>query len=376
MMALLLVSLAIRLAWGLSRPAELGAELPDQREYLMTAKNLLAGEGLQFFDRRFNSDVYAFRSPGYPTFVAMCGASPRIVRAAQAVIDTSTVLAIYLLARRWLDRRASLVAAAFVGFNPFLIFFAGLILSETLFTAALAWGYAMVARKQLVGLVPLAIAVSVRPATMLLPPIVCAIAAWPSRRAVMGWFQLGIAASFAVLFPWALRNHQTLGAWVWTTTNTGQTAWDGFRPGATGASDLATAPAVPEIKGLSEVDRDRVLGQLGRHYMLENIPRSVGLAVKKIARTWSPVPLSDEYASARNTIIGLCYALPLFVLTLVGLFRRNLPGPAKALCLLPAVYFTATVAISVGSLRYRIPAEPPMAVIAASVFVRRSTHGA
>jgi hypothetical protein len=35
--------------------------------------------------------------------------------------------------------------------------------------------------------------------------------------------------------------------------------------------------------------------------------------------------------------------------------------------LIPAIYFTAVHMLSVGSLRYRIPAEPPMAVIAASV---------
>jgi hypothetical protein len=40
------------------------------------------------------------------------------------------------------------------------------------------------------------------------------------------------------------------------------------------------------------------------------------------------------------------------------------------LLMLPAVYFTLLHALSVGSLRYRIPAEVPMAVIAASALVR------
>jgi hypothetical protein len=34
--------------------------------------------------------------------------------------------------------------------------------------------------------------------------------------------------------------------------------------------------------------------------------------------------------------------------------------------LLPALYFTAVHALSVGSLRYRVPAEPPLAVLAAA----------
>jgi hypothetical protein len=34
--------------------------------------------------------------------------------------------------------------------------------------------------------------------------------------------------------------------------------------------------------------------------------------------------------------------------------------------MVPAIYFTAAVAFSVGSLRYRLPADVPMAVVAAS----------
>ena len=63
-----------------------------------------------------------------------------VVRLAQALLDTSTVLAIYLLARRFREERGALVAAAIVAVNPFLIYFSGLVLSETLFTAMLAWG--------------------------------------------------------------------------------------------------------------------------------------------------------------------------------------------------------------------------------------------
>jgi hypothetical protein len=78
------------------------------------------------------------------------------------------------------------------------------------------------------------------------------------------------------------------------------------------------------------------------------------------------VPLSDEYASARNRVVGCAFGVPLMVLTLIGLFRRTLPIKVKLLCLLPAIYFSAGAAVTVGSLRYRIPAEPPMAVLAAA----------
>src|SRR4051812_17907873 len=142
LLGLLAGALAVRLAWGLDRGGAEGAidRLPDQREYLALGRNLLQGQGLKFFDPRFGDEVVAFRTPGYPLLVAACGGSVRAVRVAQAFIDTSTVLAAYLLARRWLSRRAALVAAGVVAGHPFFIYFTRLVLTQTLFTAMVGWG--------------------------------------------------------------------------------------------------------------------------------------------------------------------------------------------------------------------------------------------
>src|SRR5687768_18082744 len=51
---------------------------------------------LPSFPTRRSSDL------GYPVFVAVLGGSVRAVRVAQALLDTSTALAVYLLALRFL----------------------------------------------------------------------------------------------------------------------------------------------------------------------------------------------------------------------------------------------------------------------------------
>src|SRR5277367_1995354 len=112
--AILLVSLGARLLAGARQSDDL-SRLPDQREYLQLGRNLLAGRGLQFFDDRFGQIVWAWRTPGYPAFIAMCGGSISVVRVVQAVLDTSTVLAVYLLACGWSSRRVGLLAAVIVG---------------------------------------------------------------------------------------------------------------------------------------------------------------------------------------------------------------------------------------------------------------------
>jgi hypothetical protein len=151
--AILLVILLAALAWrlaGCSRADRLRrdrASCPISASISKSRGSFLAGDGFSFTDPRFTDRVYAYRTPGYPLLLAACRADVRAVRIVQAVIDTLTVLAAYLLARRALPPLACVFAAALVAFNPFLIYFCGLLLSETLFTAMLAWGTVLLLRR-------------------------------------------------------------------------------------------------------------------------------------------------------------------------------------------------------------------------------------
>ena len=409
---LLAVALAVRVAWVLAQPADADAieRLPDQREYLQLGQNLLHGHGLKFFDPRFRAEVYAFRTPGYPLLVAACGGDARAVRLAQALLDTSTVLAVYLLARRWLARGPSLFAAALVAFNPFLIYFTGLVLTETVFTAMLAWGMVLLLGPSrpasdsdseagagttwpatlvwLAGGLVLALSVLVRQSAAGLPLVLAVGAAFVNRGRGAPYHRrwpLPVGATMLlltvlVLLPWAHRNRRVLGEWVWTTTNGGITLYDGLNPDATGASDQSFVQSMPELRGMDELARSRHLSDLATEFVRRQPLRAAELAVEKARRTWSPVPLSQEYGGWKYRTVGLLYSLPLDVLVIVGLFRSPRRGGALALSvkvflLLPAIYFTAVHMLSVGSLRYRIPVEPPMAVIAASAAVLPGVGG-
>jgi hypothetical protein len=57
--------------------------------------------------------------------------------------------------------------------------------------------------------------------------------------------------------------------------------------------------------------------------------------------------------------------VPFYLVILVGLWLGPAPRAAKMFLAAPAVYFTMAHAVSVGSLRYRIPADVPMAVLVA-----------
>jgi 4-amino-4-deoxy-L-arabinose transferase-like glycosyltransferase len=382
--AVLISALLARLGWCLTRPATVDARLPDQFEYLQLGQNLITHHTLSFFDPRFSQHLLAYRTPGYPLLIGAMGAKPIAIRLLQALLDTFTVLAAYLLARRWLGPNWAVFAAAFVAFNPFLIYFTGLILSETLFTAMLAWGLVLLAYRPnfIWGGIVLALSIMVRPSAVMLPVLMGYLAVFvtrvrgESRRQSI--FGLPVGATMLlltglVLAPWAIRNRAVLGEWVPLTTNSGITQYDGFNPEATGASDqsFVSYPEFRQVIGLREVERDRVFSELASRYISETWRkqpmRLVKLTLSKLARIWSPIPLSSDFGSRKLYFAaGLFYSIPLDVLVVLGLWKGRLPRSAKAFLIGPAIYFTIVHALSVGSLRYRTPLEPILAILAAA----------
>jgi 4-amino-4-deoxy-L-arabinose transferase-like glycosyltransferase len=406
----LLLALLLRIGWGMVQPAQVDSRLPDQHEYLQLAQNLLAGDGLKFHDGRFGQDLYAYRSPGYPLFLAATGASPRPARLAQALLDTSTILAVYLLAGRWLTRGASLLAAIAVALNPFLIYFSGLILSETMFVAMLVWGMALLAwrRSWPLGGLLLALSVLVRPSALFLPALLAFLAAFMHRErpgwrpgatasapagdaagtsvgatgpalegAGHSWRPLAAGAAMLlltaiVLLPWGWRNQRLLGHWILLTTNGGITRLDGFNPAATGASDqrFIQQMDMQRLRGMDEVQRDRYFSAQADAYIRETWQQRPGrlleLAVRKTGRTWSPMPLSEDFRRPLYVLVGLAYTVPLYLLAAGGLLLGRLGRSGKCFLLAPAVYLTVIHVMSVGSLRYRLPAEPALAILAAA----------
>jgi len=382
--ALLVVALAIRLGWGFIHGDVVDSRLPDQAEYLDLAQNFLTGHGLNFYDSRFDEVVHAYRMPGYPLFVAL-GRTVHGVQFHQAILDTSTVLAAYLLARRWLGKGTSLLAAVLVAFNPFLVYFSGLVLSETLYTTLLMWGCVLLARLPnfLPGGMVLALSVLVRPSAAVLPILLGIVSLFVNYTPGLietkrRWLRLPVGASMLllvilVLLPWAIRNKLQVGHWVWLTTNGGATRYDGFNPDATGASDqrFLSAPEMRFLRHMGEVERDEYLSQQADNWIrdtLHNDPmRLARLTIVKIARTWSPIPLSAEYGS--NTLyklVAAAYSIPLLTLSVLGLWASRLPRSARLFLLSPVLYFTMIHAVTVGSLRYRVPVEPLLAVLAAA----------
>ncbi len=368
--AILAIALAVRLAWALVQPRTDAAinRLPDQREYLDLARNFLRDGSFHLFDPRFGQDVLAYRLPGYAIFEAVCGGSVGIVRLVQAVVDTSTVWATYLLAKQLSGSApGGLTAAAIIAANPFLIYFSGLLLTETVFTAAIVWATVAATRRALPAMIALlVVALYLRPTALVLGPAIATIATNSCGHRPYYWrTPLVVAGALLIsLLPWMGRNLHRLNAAVWTTTNDGITFYDGFHEGANGASDQRFVAGLPVLRSMNEVERSRYLSRQAWQWVSEHPKQLWRLSLRKIARGWSPVPLSQDFGRPLYRWVGGGYAVPFDLLCLLGLASRRVRCQSKSLLLVPAVVLTAVQVLTVGSIRYRVPAEPALAVLA------------
>ncbi len=374
----LCLGLSVRLALAILTPGPSGdglQKLPDQVEYVALAEAMLDFGPYAVTDERYvpPQTLVAQRMPGYPLFLAVLGTNETAARIVQALLDVLTAYAAFLLAKAAsVPGRWPLVAAAAIALDPLQAYFSSLLLTETTASACVAWGMLGVVRGRrrgvLLGLALLAIGVYLRPSMALVfLAVVFALAVLPRTRRI-SWplppMMTAVVCLVLLLLPWAARNKQVLGSWVWTTTNGGITLYDGWNFDNTdGGSDQSFVRRMPQLTLLTEVERDRYLRERAWQAVLADPPRAAVLSVKKVARTWSPWPRSAGTASA---IFAAAVAVPVLVLALFGVLVGRASRRARVLLAVPIVAISLAHAATVGSPRYRLPVAAPVAVLAAA----------
>jgi len=392
-------ALALRLAWVLLRWAKTGAafDYPDEELHWQLAANLFEKGTLVSDDGRF-----AARMPAYPLFLALFAwagdAGVMLARLAQAVLGGASSWIAYRIADATVGRKAGWVAGLLVCFDPYGIFFANLLLTEVLFTV-LALGLVACAlrvlldRKPRLGWPAIGVAILGAAAVMTRP----SSAGWIGLLWVVLWLldlpkklatrrvTVCLAAMAVCLLPWGLRNRAVIGDPAWLSANGGITLYDAQGPQADGSSNQAFVAEMPEIASLDEVERDRRYRDLAIEQMRKDPGRVISLAWVKFRRTWSLTPNVEEHSGGATAIASAVYTGVVLLGALVALIRlilwRGKSDAARrhrrllAQVWLPVIYFTLLHCIFIGSLRYRVPLMPMLAIAAASAWQWRSING-
>ena len=358
----------------------------DEDRFLRSAAELLAQGHF-----RVGDDV-AWEMPGTALFFAgatsLVNAPPlTAVRIANAgLVALQSVLLGLLAARVFHDRLAGLIAAAIGGFYPYLLFTQGLALSETPFTVLLTAGFlALYVWKDrgaridwsLIVAVGLLTAATLTKATLtIMPPILLAVSAIgrhpPSR--LLRIFAVAAAVYAALMSPWWVRNYALLGEFVPFSTSSTRNFYMGNSPFnplvATYGPDLpenwsmhqgVLLEAIP-----GELDRYRAFRDAALRYIVADPAGFFRRAAIKLVVFWNILPNAPAFQNWIYRAVGAASFGPVLALALLCLIQHRRWLVELLPFLVTIGYFTALYTITIPSIRYRLPIEPLLIVLAAS----------
>ncbi len=373
------------------------------------AVNLIEGHGYtRFADLHADSDL----PPLYPLFLAgvytVLGRDAIAVAVVQIGLDVLTVLLLFWIGRRIGGTTTGLLAAAFYGFYPYLLY-QNLTLNDTgLFILLLAAGIAAAYRAAdsttgqsagrdwlWAGALGVCFGLGALTKTWIVLVLPLLTLWWWRAVNLRAAIRLSAAAGVAlivVIAPWAIRNTRLHGQLVLISTNGGSNLHQGNNAcvadylargwDAQWVNCIEKAPAT-----LSETGADRWHCQQAITYLREHPGEWPRLFWTKLWVLWSPMIMpydlppdpylvddavlqfeSTAFQAAR--IVHVLYFTPLLLLGLAGLvlgWRDQRPvGPLVAVM----VAITITYLVFHPSTRYRSPVDPFIFVLAAYAVTR------
>jgi 4-amino-4-deoxy-L-arabinose transferase-like glycosyltransferase len=376
------VGLAVRLVYSL---VVMGDRTPtgDGREFHLLA-NVLAksGEYLQPFQYLYlhHSVPTTEKPPGYPALLALSSwlglDSYSAHRVLSCLLGASAVVLIGRLGRRVAGDRIGLLAAAIAALYPALWMLDASLRSESLYLPLIALALLLAYERRFVWLgIAIGLAALTRSEALLLLPLVLLAVPRPRLRPAL----VAIGCCFLVIAPWLARNWITFDQPTAISTNEGGLLAGANCHGAYYTELIGTwacfphnDPAWGENEAvISDHLRSRAFDYAGDH--AGRVPAVVGVRVLRVWDLWSPraasafeARIADRHIDAQRAAMASLYLLVPFAVAGAVVLRRR--GEPIGILIAPVVSVTLVAALSYGSTRFRVAAEPSIVVLAARGF--------
>jgi 4-amino-4-deoxy-L-arabinose transferase-like glycosyltransferase len=315
----------------------------------------------------------------------------------QTAVAVGTALLVYEIGRRFVSRRAGLVAAIVATLNPYLVWHdvhenreildqllaAAIVLLTLLLAKPRSWWFA----GALGVLLGLAILGNTR--LLFLPLVACAFFLGRDRRT---WAAVGVtlAACVLALMPWLVRNEVSVGCFTITTDT--RALWKANNLNTYGVlarggwiddvPPLPNEPPTPEFAGayfkeygkvlpVDECARMRFYRHLVFRFWADHPGEKAKLAGQAVGMLWNPRAIRTEgraesggFVDKLRTWAQPAYTIPLYLLALLGAFL--LPRRLAWLALALLAYQTAVAMGFAGATRYRVPWDFLLALAAST----------
>lgn len=206
--------------------------------------------------------------------------------------------------------------------------------------------------------------------------LACHQRAWKTRTVHSA---LLVCGCLLIMMPWALRNRKVTGHFVLTSLWSGPSLYDGLNPNATGASDMTFFDEERVMNTMSEYEMNRHYSERAVEFATNNPGRAIQLGLYKAALYLMPVP---RFASERSWVASVVCAVfwvAIFAGAALACFFAYRDRSALIFAdfwlslfvtLGPFLLFLLVHLVFVGSVRYRLPVEFPLSILAASGWSR------
>ena len=347
--------------------------LPDQN---FADSNTYYQAGKRLFEEGvYGSDYYM---PIYSIISYLVGGDATL-RLFDIAVSVATVWLIFRLTQIiWGSVAAPVIAGIVAAAYPHFVFFALSELTETVFMALICGAFVLYyERRWIPGHIILVLSILTKPSVELLAPLLIMAFAvvvhqMTFRRAFTQVFLLVLV--YAVLMsPWWYHNYQRYDEFVRLVPSDGYPLYAGNNPLNQSGGGLGMSNGVgdADFTGFSQIngsiEKNQALRDAAFDYITDNPMHFVKMAGVKFVRFWRLWPFAPEYKNPLTIAVSLASFGVCLTFSIVALFQhirtrwRHLTP-----MLLFAAYLTAVHMVTIGSIRYRIPIEPFILVIAAS----------
>ena len=312
--------------------------------------------------------------PLYPALVAVFGPGwPQLL--IDIALSTVLVWLIYELTDAiFASKRAAILAAAVAAVYPYFIFYSIVGLTETLFMVLLLSAYLCWYRNAYIAASVFSVlGILTRPVLDPLAPLLLLYFAIAIRglsiKAAAKYLAIYVGIYCVLMAPWWLHNYKAYQTFVRLNLGSGVALLSGNSPSnqSGGIDNNLNATMAPFAEIADPVARDKAMQRAALNYIKEDPGRFLIQAAKRFQRFWSPWPLTEEYSRPLYKLISFCSFIPVLLLALVFVvlygrtyFRRIAP------LLLFIVYLNSLHLVFPASLRYRLPVEPFLIILAAA----------
>ena len=348
---------------------------PDELRFLEEGYSLVKGLGLQA-DGKLGHDM-PLTGLVIAASLFLSGESVFAVKLVMVVISTLTIAVVARLCFEISKQnRSALIAAAICSIYPFFIFYSARILSETIFLFFMTLFFWALIRQSggaawqgaLAGLMHLT-----RPVFLYFLPIIWVWQYFFQRLPIKN-IAFGIVIMTLVISPWIVRNYVVFGEIVIGTASSGHILWEGNNPwnttgGVSGTFDDTQTWLDVVPGGMSELAEDQWKKSEAIAFIKEEPTQFLKNGFLKLKRFWSLWPNSGDHQHWLYKLVSVLSFGSVLLLSVVGAVVLKKHRKEVILICAAVGYLTALHALILGSIRYRLPLEPLLIVLASITLV-------